>query len=65
MPSDASLSDSKYWNGGHEWVNTHTEVLPVGAGALLHVSLVGVVEGGELPLHLLRLEACAFLLCTY
>ena len=21
MPRDASLSDSKSWNGGHEWVN--------------------------------------------
>ena len=22
MPRDVSLSDSKCWNGGHEWVNT-------------------------------------------
>ena len=21
MPRDVSLSDSKCWNGGHEWVN--------------------------------------------
>ena len=21
MPRDVSLSDSKFWNGGHEWVN--------------------------------------------
>ena len=28
MPRDVSLSDSKCWNGGHEWVNpfSHTKL---------------------------------------
>ena len=25
MPRDVSLSDSKCWNGGHEWVNRSYE----------------------------------------
>ena len=25
MPRDVSLSDSKCWNGGHEWINTGLE----------------------------------------
>ena len=26
MPRDASLSDSKFWNGGHEWVKVEKKL---------------------------------------
>ena len=38
MPRDASLSDSKCWNGGYEWVDTNRPRL-------------GLLKNGESALH--------------
>ena len=41
MPRDVSLSDSKCWNGGHEWVNVGGNPLGVAVpGQLLFIIIV-------------------------
>ena len=46
MPRDVSLSDSKCWNGGHEWVKT---VLPTFSK---HFQERNVCRGGFVAGHL-------------
>ena len=45
MPRDVSLSDSKCWKGGHEWVNTAYALIEnISSG-----KLSSEIESGESP----------------
>ena len=53
MPRDVSLSDSKCWNGGHEWVKHLSQVHVVGGLVETQSSAVVQVHGelGREALH--------------
>ena len=69
MPRDVSLSDSKCWNGGHEWVKTKKSAdSRVGGFSLLALVPVDGVDGSvavQQDEHVLDLGAKNIFQCIF